>query len=77
MPESERMAVVETRLEYLIGLVEGHVEAGCDDNNCKLNDRVLTCETNLKVYKRLSWVGVGGLLSGVISLGFFMVRGFF
>lgn len=68
MAENERMAVVETRLEYLIGLVENHVSAGCQANDCKLNDRVVTCESDLKIYKRLTWGSFGTLVSCLTAL---------
>lgn len=59
----ERIIRMEARQEYLIEMIEAHVSKGCDDNNCKLNDRMVSCETNLQTYKRGMWVALSACLA--------------
>ena len=60
--EVERLAVIETRQEYLIDMMEGHIEAGCSGSDCKLNDRVLVMEGSIKTFKK-----VFGTIAAVVT----------
>ena len=65
--EVERIAVVETKVDYLIGLMEAHVAApACE--SCKLNDNVAVCENDLRWMKRIGYT-VGSIsLASIIGL---------
>lgn len=60
--EVERLAVIETRQEYLIDMMEGHIDAGCSGSDCKLNDRVLVIEGSVKNIKK-----VFGTLAAIVT----------
>jgi hypothetical protein len=71
----ERLATLEAgqlftnqTLKEVKGILEKHQSAACD-GSCEVGKDVLACQTSLKTYKRLTWVGLVAIMAaGLKSL---------
>ena len=65
-PQGERIAVVETKIDHIIVLLEDHVKApSCVD--CKLTSDVVTCQTNIMWMKRVGYIVGASIVSIVLT----------
>ena len=66
MTQGERVAVVETKIDHIIVLLEAHIIApSCVD--CKLTSDVVTCQTNIMWMKRVGYVVGASIISFVLA----------
>ena len=74
LTHGERLAVVETKCDTIISLLEDHVKApSCGD--CKLTKDVVTCQTNIMWMKRIGYsVGATMVALFLAALGFDRIK---
>ena len=60
--QGERLARIETKVDNLTDLLEGHISQGCADNDCKLNDTVVRLQNNVKWMARVGMVVTGFIM---------------